>query len=42
MGAIAGVRFVVDEQWFVRPEFELGHSKDSLTMAWLVVIGRAW
>jgi opacity protein-like surface antigen len=42
VAAVAGVRFLVDERWFVRPEFEMGHSQDSLTMAWLVVAGRAW
>ena len=42
VGAMAGVRFVVNRRWFVRPEFEMGHSQDSLTMAWLVVVGRSW
>ena len=41
LSAISGVR-VQTGRWFVRPEFEIGQSRDNLTMSGTIAIGLGW
>jgi hypothetical protein len=42
LGPVAGVRFALDNGWFVRPEFEISPASASTTMSGLVVAGKTW
>jgi hypothetical protein len=41
LSAISGVR-VQTGRWFVRPEFEIGQSRDNLTMSGTIAVGLGW
>jgi hypothetical protein len=41
LSAVAGVRFQ-SGRWFVRPEFEMGRSRNDLTMAGTLAVGFGW
>jgi opacity protein-like surface antigen len=42
LGGIGGVRVALNERWFIRPEFELAHAGNDITMGAMVAVGRSW